>query len=145
MSSDTPIIYLCYGAQYGMFQNTVLWLLGSLTNQPSRAGHMVGLFVSVLSAGTASAFGIDSTKAPYDRENWACFALAMISWSIIFFVAWKCTTDSNYFREDGVGIPVHVQLERDKMLRIIEGEVAREKANDQPIPGAGAVGKREKV
>ena len=138
------IIYLCYGAQYGMFQKTVLWLLGSLTNQPSKTGHMVGLFVSVLSAGTASAFGIDSKKTPYERENGAYFALATISWPILFFIAWKCTTDSNYFREEGVGIPVHVQLEHEKMVRVIEGEAVGEKVYPQPTP-EGAVGKEDKV
>ena len=139
------IIYLCYGAQYGMFQNTVLWLLGSLTNQPSKTGHMVGLFVSVLSAGTASAFGIDSTKTPYERENGAYFALATISWPILFFIAWKCTTDSNYFREEGVGIPIHVQLEHEKLARVIEGEVVGEKVYDQPVPEGSAIGKEENV
>jgi hypothetical protein len=141
------IIYLCYGAQYGMFQNTVLWLLGSLTNQPSRLGHMAGLFVSVLSAGTASAFGIDSTKTPYERENGAYFALATISWPILFFIAWKCTTDSNYYREEGVGIPVHVQLEHDKKARVIEGEVVGmgEKGREMPVTEREGVKKEEKV
>ncbi|PMD47138.1 hypothetical protein L207DRAFT_478082 [Hyaloscypha variabilis F] len=139
------IIYLCYGAQYGMFQNTVLWLLGSLTNQPSKTGHMVGLFVSVLSAGTASAFGIDSTKTPYERENGAYFALATISWPILFFIAWKCTTDSNYFCEEGVGIPIHVQLEHEKLARVIEEEVVGEKVYDQPVPEGSVIGKEEKV
>ena len=142
------IIYLCYGAQYGMFQNTVLWLLGSLTNQPSRLGHMSGLFVGVLSAGTASAFGIDSTKTPYERENGAYFALATISWPIMFFIAWKCTVDSNYFREEGVGIPVHVQLEHDKMARVIDGQVVQEKGVEgynQSVAAGGGVGKEDKV
>jgi hypothetical protein len=139
------IIYLCYGAQYGMFQNTVLWLLGSLTNQPSRLSHMAGLFVSVLSAGTTSAFGIDSTKTPYEQENGAYFALATISWPILVFIAWRCTTDSNYFREEGVGIPVHVQLEHDKKAQVIDGQVVGEKGDVQPVAEGGGVGKEEKV
>jgi hypothetical protein len=40
------IIYLCYGAQYGIFQNTVLWVLGSLSNDPFILGNYSGLFVS---------------------------------------------------------------------------------------------------
>ena len=100
--------------------------------------------MSVLSAGTASAFGIDSTKTRYERENGAYFALATISWPILFFIAWKCTTDSNYFREEGVGIPVHVQLEHEKMARVIEGEAVGEKVYPQPAP-EGAVGKEDKV
>jgi hypothetical protein len=37
------IIYLAYGAQNGLFQNTIIWLLGAMTNQPERLVHMGGL------------------------------------------------------------------------------------------------------
>jgi hypothetical protein len=37
------IIYLAYGAQNGFFQGTILWLLGTMTNQPERLVHMGGL------------------------------------------------------------------------------------------------------
>jgi hypothetical protein len=40
------IIYLCYGAQYGIFQNTVLWILGSMSNDPFILGNYSGLFES---------------------------------------------------------------------------------------------------
>ena len=39
------MIYLFYGGQYGMFQNTVVWIIGSLTNDPRRLSHMAGIFV----------------------------------------------------------------------------------------------------
>lgn len=101
--------------------------------------------MSVLSAGTTSAFGIDSTKTPYEQENGAYFALATISWPILVFIAWRCTTDSNYFREEGVGIPVHVQLEHDKKAQVIDGQVVGEKGDVQPVAEGGGVGKEEKV
>jgi hypothetical protein len=40
------IIYLCYGAQYGIFQITVLWILGALSNDPLILGNCSGLFVA---------------------------------------------------------------------------------------------------
>jgi hypothetical protein len=30
----------------------------------------------------------------------------------MFFIAAECTTNTNYFKEPGVGVPVHVQVER---------------------------------
>lgn len=39
------IIYLFYGGQYGMFQNTVVWIIGSLTNDPHQLAHFSGIFV----------------------------------------------------------------------------------------------------
>jgi hypothetical protein len=135
------IIYLCYGAQYGMFQNTILWILGTLTNQPARLGHMVGLFVSVLSAGTATAFGIDATATNYKSENGAYFALATISFPVMFFVCWKCTTDTNYFKEDDVIAPMHVRLEHEheSPSKIINGEEVEEKSelDNQAVAAVG--------
>lgn len=39
------VIYMCYAAQYGIFQNMVLYVLGTLTNQPRNSADMGGLFV----------------------------------------------------------------------------------------------------
>lgn len=65
----------------------------------------------MLSAGTAVSFGTDATKQPYENENAAWFALATISWPILYFIAWKCTNDTNYFKEEHVIPPVHVRKE----------------------------------
>ncbi|RSL49569.1 hypothetical protein CEP51_015471 [Fusarium floridanum] len=39
------VIYVLYGAQYGIFQDTVLWVLGSMSNQPKLMAHMGGVMV----------------------------------------------------------------------------------------------------
>lgn len=39
------IIYLLYNAQYGVFQNVVIWIFGSLTNEPRNQAAIGGLFV----------------------------------------------------------------------------------------------------
>jgi hypothetical protein len=39
------IIYLIYGGQYSIFQNVVLWILGSLSNNPHRSALYRGIFV----------------------------------------------------------------------------------------------------
>ncbi|GAB7355475.1 hypothetical protein MBLNU459_g5972t1 [Dothideomycetes sp. NU459] len=103
------VIYMCYAAQYGIFQNMVLYVLGSLTNQPRKSGYMGGLFVGILSAGTAVSFGVDATAPPYENENAAYFALATICWPILYYVATKYTTDTNYLKEEGVIVPMDVR------------------------------------
>lgn len=65
----------------------------------------------VLSAGTAVSFGVDATVQPYENENAAYFALSTLCWPILYFVAWKCTTDTNYLTEAGVVAPLHVRKE----------------------------------
>jgi hypothetical protein len=65
----------------------------------------------VLSAGTAVSFGVDATAQPYQNENAAYFALSTLCWPILYFVAWKWTTDTNYFKEESVIVPIHVRKE----------------------------------
>lgn len=103
------VVYMMYAAQYGMFQNLVLWMLGTFTNDPSQSASMAGLFVGFLSAGTAVSFGVDATAQPYENENAAWFALATLCWPIMAFVAWKCVTDTNYNKEENVVIPIHMR------------------------------------
>lgn len=64
-----------------------------------------------LSAGTAVSFGVDATSPPYENENAAYFALATTSWPIMFFIAWRYTTTTNYLTEKDVIVPVHVREE----------------------------------
>lgn len=56
-------------------------------------------------------FGVDATEQPYENENAAIFALATLSWPIMFFVAWKYTKDTNYMDETDVVVPIHVRKE----------------------------------
>ncbi|CAL5871358.1 uncharacterized protein PFLUO_LOCUS5608 [Penicillium psychrofluorescens] len=92
-----------------------------MTNKPGRLAHMSGFAVGFLSAGTATAFGIDAADTPYLNEICAYFALFVISVPILLFNA-NHATESNYFMEDGVGVPVHVQLEQ---RHIVGREVVR--------------------
>jgi len=66
----------------------------------------------VFSAGTAVAFGIDASFVPYQTENAIYFTITTLVWPIMLFIAARCTTDTNYFKEPGVGIPVHVQVQQ---------------------------------
>jgi hypothetical protein len=66
---------------------------------------------SVLSAGTAVSFACDSTSQPYENENAAFFALTMICWPSLFYVTWMYATATNYFKEEGVIVPVHIRKE----------------------------------
>lgn len=130
------VIYMVYAAQYGMFQNVVVYVMGTLTNDPYMSASIAGLFVactsspaklyqslkmhqrtyslppSRLSTGTAVSFGVDATEQPYENENAAYFALTTLCWPILYFVAWKYTSDTNYFKEETVIAPLHVRPDK---------------------------------
>ncbi|KAJ6445379.1 Glycerol 2-dehydrogenase (NADP(+)) [Purpureocillium lavendulum] len=107
------VIYMIYAAQYGMFQNVVVYVMGTLTNDPYKSASIAGLFVAWLSAGTAVSFGVDATDQPYENENAAYFALTTMCWPILFYVAWKYTSETNYFKEETVIAPLRVRPDKD--------------------------------
>lgn len=169
------VIYMLYAAQYGthtmcevreertaliscpsgIFQNMVIYILGTLTNEPRKTAAIGGLFVGsklefrdldaasnsadhtvVLSSGTAVSFGVDATAQPYENENGAYFALTTICWPILYYIVWKCTTETNYLSEEGVIAPVHVRKEMG-----IEGV---DSANDEEVTEPGMAEKGER-
>ncbi|OKL55528.1 hypothetical protein UA08_09213 [Talaromyces atroroseus] len=118
------VIYMLYAAQYGIFQNVVMYVLGSLTNDPYKSATIGGFFVAWLSSGTAVSFGVDATAQPYENENAAYFALSTLCWPILYFVVWKYTSDTNYLKEDTVISPIHVRVAQE-----IEGVAPSSKAD----------------
>jgi hypothetical protein len=75
------------------------------------------------------------------NENAAFFALTMICWPSLFYVTYKYATDTNYFKEAGVIVPIHVRKEmhmaQDQDVATLEGMdvpetvVADEKRKEQ--------------
>lgn len=82
--------------------------------------------LSGLSSGTAVSFGVDATAQPYRNENAAYFALTTLCWPILYFVAWKYTTTTNYMKEDSVIVPVHVRKEM-----VLEGAAVHGATSDE--------------
>jgi hypothetical protein len=60
---------------------------------------------------------------PYETENAAYFAITTTAWPIMLVIAARFTTDTNYFKEPGVGVPVHVQVERETNAGLEENEM----------------------
>ena len=66
---------------------------------------------AVISAGTAISFGVDATAQPYENENAGLFALATLCWPLLFYVAWNYISETNYFVDEAVIVPMHVREE----------------------------------
>jgi hypothetical protein len=135
------VIYLMYGGSYGIFQNVVLWVLGSLSNEPKKLALTGGVFVSgmcllrvarheekelilfhiVLSAGTAVAFGVDATSPNYKSESGGWFAVTTLSWPILFYLAFTQISDTNYDQEIDVIAPTHIQ----ERLQVNESQMGK--------------------
>lgn len=111
------VVYLCYGIQYGFLPNLVLWVLGSLSNQPDKLSQYAAYFIAWLSVGTTIAFALDSVKTPYLNQGAAYFGIVVgLALPGLAFICYKCTTDSKYYVEENVFVPKHVQLEKAELL-----------------------------
>jgi hypothetical protein len=55
------VIYTLYASQYGIFQNMIIYVLGTLTNEPRKTAAMGGLFVG----GKQPCFGIKSSSLTF--------------------------------------------------------------------------------
>ncbi len=105
------VIYMFFGMCYPLFQNFHHWLYSTFSNEPHVLGRYSGFFKGVQAFGTATAFGIDSRKAPLINMGAAYFPMMMVGLMLSAVSAYKYTTNTNYGKEEGVVIPADVELE----------------------------------
>ncbi|EXJ73194.1 uncharacterized protein A1O5_02954 [Cladophialophora psammophila CBS 110553] len=105
------VLYFLMVIQYGVFQNTVIYVFGCLTNRLEKTARISGLFIAWISAGTCVSFATDATAQPYSNEGAAIFALTTICWPILWFVVKNYTTATQYYKEENVVVPIHVRKE----------------------------------
>ncbi|OQV02268.1 hypothetical protein CLAIMM_07500 [Cladophialophora immunda] len=116
------VIYIFFAAQYSLFQNVVIYVLGAITNDPRKAAALSGLLVGLQSSGTAVSFGVTATAKPLMNQNIAYFALTTICWPLLAFVVWKGVTVTTYTIEAAEGVipPVKIaqELHIDKSVEV---------------------------
>jgi hypothetical protein len=54
---------------------------------------------------------MNASGVPFKNLNAALFALTTLCWPIVYFAAYKYTTDTNYGNEDTVIVLIHVRHE----------------------------------
>ncbi|KZT28006.1 MFS general substrate transporter [Neolentinus lepideus HHB14362 ss-1] len=59
------LLYMLCGALGAMYQTTVYWILGAITNDPAKLSHYSGFYHSIQSAGAAGVFRVDAVGLPY--------------------------------------------------------------------------------
>lgn len=105
------VIYMFFGMCYPIFQNFHHWLYSTFSNEPHVLGRYSGFFKGVQAFGTATAFGIDSRKAPLINMGAAYFPMMMVGLTLSAISAYKYTTNTNYGKEEGVVIPEEFERE----------------------------------
>ncbi|CAG8599122.1 9116_t:CDS:2 [Ambispora gerdemannii] len=83
------ILYLSYGLNDAMYQCYAYWIMGALTNDPSKLSRYNGFYKAVQSAGAAISWRIDAVGASFISQLLVCWALLIVSIPGMFAVARK--------------------------------------------------------
>jgi hypothetical protein len=73
--------YIFCGLLDAMWQTNVYWLMGAMSNDPSKLAHFSGLYKAVQSAGGAVSWRVDAVKTPFMSifiSTWVLLAVGLI-------------------------------------------------------------------
>jgi MFS family permease len=105
------VIYIFIGFSSYMFQNYVLWLLATFTNDPTVLSLYSGYVEALKALGVITAFAIDSRKTPFLTEEISYFSLIVVGLVFCTVSAIRYTRDTNYEEESSVTDASLVQSE----------------------------------
>ncbi|KAG6906762.1 hypothetical protein DXG01_012238 [Tephrocybe rancida] len=74
-------LYIFCGILDAMWQTTAYWLMGAMSNDPTKLAHFAGFYKSLQSAGAAGMWRADAVKIPYMNifaSTWALLAAGLI-------------------------------------------------------------------
>jgi hypothetical protein len=98
------VIYVFIGSSSYVFQNYLLWLLATFTNDPSVLSLFSGYVEAMKALGVLSSFAIDSKRTSFLTEEILYFSLNVVGLALCFVSANLYTRDANF----GEGSTVNV-------------------------------------
>ncbi|KAK8200219.1 major facilitator superfamily domain-containing protein [Phyllosticta capitalensis] len=115
------ILYLLFGIVYATFQICVQWTMSALTNDPVLCARYAGAFKGTVSLGMCISFVMDSEGVSYKTQTIIQLCLYVVGLVSLYGVIWVYVRETNYFLEEAVIVPRHVEEEA-----IVTGLVAEE-------------------
>ncbi|KAJ7021178.1 hypothetical protein C8F04DRAFT_1141804 [Mycena alexandri] len=115
------VIYAMFGALYVTYS-----ILSSLSNSPTTLARYAGIFKGTVAAGMSVVFGVDSILPPFYLEYYA-FGLQALGLAIMAFLCLTQVSDSNYFKEADVIVPLEF---RDQVTELTDIALTRVQSQD---------------
>ncbi|KAF5314841.1 hypothetical protein D9619_006929 [Psilocybe cf. subviscida] len=75
------LVYMFMGLLDAMWQTTIYWIIGAMSNDPARLAHLAGIYKSIQSAGSAGSWRADAVKTPYMAmfiSTWALLGAGLV-------------------------------------------------------------------
>ncbi|KAH7907552.1 MFS general substrate transporter [Hygrophoropsis aurantiaca] len=102
-------LMIFYGLLDSMWQTTVYWLMGAMSNDPAKLAVFTGFYKSLQSAGSAVIWRVDAQYAPYMNMFISTWCLAVGGLIVAFPMVYLRVKD-------------HTDLEDETLLKIAEAE-----------------------
>ena len=125
------VLYLLFGIVYATYQICVQWVLASLTNDPSLCARYAGFFKGTTSLGMCISFVMDAKNVSYMNQLIVQFVLYAVGLTMLIGIIWHYVADTNYFKEDDVIVPHHIEEEAVLAGIIDREQLARERAKER--------------
>ncbi|KAF9443610.1 MFS general substrate transporter [Macrolepiota fuliginosa MF-IS2] len=90
------MLYIFCGLLDAMWQTAVYWLMGAMSNDPSKLAYFTGFYKSIQSAGAAGTWRADAINTPYMNmfiSTWALLAAGLIFALPVIHIRVKDHTD----------------------------------------------------
>jgi MFS family permease len=89
-------LYIFFGILDAMWQTTVYWMMGAMSNDPNKLAYFTGFYKSIQSAGAAGAWRADAILTPYMNmfaSTWALCAAGLLFALPMIYLRVKDHTD----------------------------------------------------
>ncbi|RFU28738.1 hypothetical protein B7463_g7578, partial [Scytalidium lignicola] len=103
------VIYVIYGSVYSIYQIATQYVICALTNDPERLARRASCFRGTTALGMMFSFIIDGNGGTYITQlsfQFACYFVGII---FLYVVTIFYVSDTNYFREEMVIVPKHIE------------------------------------
>ncbi|KIW79626.1 hypothetical protein Z517_06240 [Fonsecaea pedrosoi CBS 271.37] len=103
------VIYIIYGSVYSIYQIATQYVICALTNDPERLARRASCFRGTTALGMMFSFIIDGNGGTYITQLSFQFACYFVGILFLYTVTVLYVGDTNYFHEDTVIVPKHIE------------------------------------
>ncbi|OAP64559.1 hypothetical protein AYL99_00531 [Fonsecaea erecta] len=114
------ILYLLWGIVYSTYLCSAGWVVGSLSNDPVVIAMYSGFTKGMGSLGLCVCFVMDSQSVTYMTQAIVQLVLYGVGSLTLIYVVVFYLKDTNYFLEESVVVPLHIQQEKHVAIEALE-------------------------
>jgi MFS family permease len=122
-------LYIFFGLLDAMWQTSVYWMMGAMSNDPSKLAYFTGFYKSIQSVGSVGAWRADAVLTPYMNmfaSTWALCAAGLLFALPMLYLRVKDHTDLEdeviaRMDEHGHVLPVDAIAQTEEREKVAEG------------------------